>query len=169
MFSEGGRGYTEGVGSEQEERGDRIRAARKKRNWSQAKLAHVVGCSHPTIGRIERGETDEPRTLTKILRALELPIDPPPGVDLATGTAVASTSMMGIMTGAQTGVEEYERERARNEMVNLAVDNDDPQEVVKALRTATPPAGARYAWWANHYRRLLETHRPAPEQRRGRG
>jgi putative transcriptional regulator len=39
--------------------GQRIRAARLARGWSQGRLAREIGVSRSTISRIESGETDE--------------------------------------------------------------------------------------------------------------
>lgn len=50
--------------------GERIRAARESRGWSQADLARRVGVSQPAIKKIEAGETVKSRYLPEVFRAL---------------------------------------------------------------------------------------------------
>lgn len=55
--------------------GDRIRAAREKKGWSQNELARRSHVSAPTVSRIESGETPFPtqRTVERLARALSVP------------------------------------------------------------------------------------------------
>lgn len=56
--------------------GDRIRAARKIREWSQVKMASEVECDPTTIARVERGEVDASADLiVRIAQKLEVSID----------------------------------------------------------------------------------------------
>ncbi len=55
--------------------GQRIRAHRTARGWSQEKLAELAGCHHTYIGQVERGEKNATlESLDKIATALQLPL-----------------------------------------------------------------------------------------------
>jgi len=56
------------------ELGNRIREARKAKNWSQHDLANRAGVSRPTIARIESGTNVSTVRLAKITEALGLEI-----------------------------------------------------------------------------------------------
>lgn len=53
--------------------GEKIRAERERRGWSQTELAEKVGFSQPALRKIEAGLTHNSRYLAKLLRILELP------------------------------------------------------------------------------------------------
>jgi transcriptional regulator with XRE-family HTH domain len=55
--------------------GERVRAAREKRGWSQDQLARVSGTTQSTIDRIEKSETRQSRKVFDVAAALD--IDPP--------------------------------------------------------------------------------------------
>ncbi|MBU4467302.1 MAG: helix-turn-helix domain-containing protein [Candidatus Omnitrophica bacterium] len=57
--------------------GKRIKEFRKKKEWSQQKLAEKSGLSFNTITRIEQGIGDSPtlKTLVKLADALEVGLD----------------------------------------------------------------------------------------------
>jgi len=52
--------------------GEKIRALREAREWTQEKLAGIVGMTSDHLSRIERGEATNPgiQTLMKIAEAL---------------------------------------------------------------------------------------------------
>ena len=50
--------------------GETIRAARKKRGWSQAELGQNAGVSRPTIARVEANSDVTTATIAKIAEAL---------------------------------------------------------------------------------------------------
>lgn len=52
--------------------GDRIRALRKKKNWSQEYLAGLVGCDQRTISALEKGRSRGTTNILKIARALDV-------------------------------------------------------------------------------------------------
>jgi transcriptional regulator with XRE-family HTH domain len=52
--------------------GQAIRALRRRRGWTQQRLADVVGVSRPVIGRIERGGADRVTVLTLVRVAAAL-------------------------------------------------------------------------------------------------
>ena len=54
------------------ERGERVRALRKARHWSQEDLATHAGVSVKTVSRIETGQVEDPRgpTVSRIATAL---------------------------------------------------------------------------------------------------
>jgi transcriptional regulator with XRE-family HTH domain len=57
------------------ELGDRIRALREKRKWSQEEFAHQCGLARSFAGAIERGEKDiRLSTLIKLANSFEIPI-----------------------------------------------------------------------------------------------
>ena len=60
----------------------RVRAARKRRKWSQGKLSEVTGISVRTLSAFENGETKkmQPANLRAIARALDIPLDEPMSV-----------------------------------------------------------------------------------------
>jgi len=57
--------------------GKRIKEFRKKKGWSQQKLAEKSGLSFNTITRIEQGIGDSPtlKTLLKLSEVLEIGLD----------------------------------------------------------------------------------------------
>ena len=55
--------------------GDRIRALRRQRGWSQEQLGAMIGFSQSKISKIERSEWDSLSDLRLIARALEVPIE----------------------------------------------------------------------------------------------
>ena len=57
--------------------GKRIKEFRKKKGWSQQKLAEKSGLSFNTITRIEQGIGDSPtlKTLLKLSESLEIGLD----------------------------------------------------------------------------------------------
>lgn len=55
--------------------GDVIRAARKKRGWSQAELGEKSGLSRPTIARVEANQDVTTATIAKIAQALGLKLE----------------------------------------------------------------------------------------------
>ena len=56
------------------ESGERIRAEREARGWSQVQLANRVGISQPAIKKIEAGEIRQSKFLPKIAQVLEIPL-----------------------------------------------------------------------------------------------
>ena len=58
--------------------GDKIRAARETRKWSQQDLACAVGISQPAIKKIESGETVKSKFIPDILRVLQISEDGEP-------------------------------------------------------------------------------------------
>ena len=55
--------------------GERVRALRQKRKWSQEDLAHESGLARSFTGAIERGEKDlRLTTLVKLANTFEIPI-----------------------------------------------------------------------------------------------
>jgi transcriptional regulator with XRE-family HTH domain len=54
-----------------------IRVARARKGWSQTKLGDQVGCSGQYIGKLERGEGENPsrELLTRIGEVLEIPFE----------------------------------------------------------------------------------------------
>jgi transcriptional regulator with XRE-family HTH domain len=56
---------------------EEIRVARARRGWSQTKLGEQVGCSGQYIGKLERGEADNPsrELLMRIGEVLEIPFE----------------------------------------------------------------------------------------------
>jgi len=56
---------------------EEIRVARRRRGWSQTKLGDQVGCSGQYIGKLERGEGENPsrELLTRIGEVLEIPFE----------------------------------------------------------------------------------------------
>lgn len=69
-----GRPITAVIVSAVMEAGNLIRTERKKRQWSQAKLAQEVGLSQPAIKKIEDGETTKSKYLPKIAEVLNIPL-----------------------------------------------------------------------------------------------
>lgn len=68
------RGMLEGV-SVRKQLGLRVRALRKKRNWSQEDLSHESGLARSFTGAIERGEKDlRLATLVKLANTFGIPI-----------------------------------------------------------------------------------------------
>jgi transcriptional regulator with XRE-family HTH domain len=60
--------------------GDEIRSARQALGMSQAELALAAGVGQRTLGRLERGESEEPRKLGAVQRFLRIgPHAPKPG------------------------------------------------------------------------------------------
>lgn len=57
--------------------GDRIRALREEKRWTQNHLAKVAKVTQPTIWRLEKGGITNPKIdiLKKIATALEVPVD----------------------------------------------------------------------------------------------
>lgn len=55
--------------------GDRIRALRRQRGWSQEQLGERVGFSQSKISKIERGDWDSLSDLRLIAKVLEVPIE----------------------------------------------------------------------------------------------
>lgn len=55
--------------------GDRIRAARRQRGWSQEQLGAMVHFSQSKISKIERGDWDSLNDLRLIAKVLEVPIE----------------------------------------------------------------------------------------------
>lgn len=55
--------------------GQKVRALREARGWSQDRLAAEAGATQTTIDKIERGETRRSRFLPDIARALEIGIE----------------------------------------------------------------------------------------------
>jgi len=54
--------------------GERIRALRENRGWSQSALARYAGISQPVIFALESGEQQTTRKLPDIARALGVPV-----------------------------------------------------------------------------------------------
>ena len=52
--------------------GQRIERIRLNRNITQQRLAEEAGISHPTLVRMERGDSVQLTTLIRVLRALNL-------------------------------------------------------------------------------------------------
>ena len=54
-----------------------LKALRKKKTWSQQKLAEAAGLSYVTITKIEQGRAKEPTlpTLVKLADALDVSLD----------------------------------------------------------------------------------------------
>ena len=52
--------------------GDKIRALRRKRGWSQEQLGALVGFSQSKISKIEKGDWDSLSDLKLIARALDV-------------------------------------------------------------------------------------------------
>ena len=52
--------------------GERIKRARKARNWSQPQLAVAAGVAVNTVVKIERGKDAKQSTLAKLTNALDL-------------------------------------------------------------------------------------------------
>jgi len=54
-----------------------LKQLRKKKNWTQEKLAQESGISFHTLIKIERGDIKSPRleTLLKIAKALDISLD----------------------------------------------------------------------------------------------
>lgn len=71
--------------------GDRLRAKRRERDWSQAELARRSGVSQGTIGNIESGTRSSPRKLLAIAEALS--VDP---YWLETGRTARETFKEGV-------------------------------------------------------------------------
>ncbi len=69
------------------ETGEKIRAAREARDWSQADLAKRVGISQPAIKKIEAGDTRHSKFLPRIAQELGLDI-----AELIEGLAPAERS-----------------------------------------------------------------------------
>ncbi len=55
--------------------GDRIRALRRQRGWSQEQLGAMIGFSQSKISKIERGDWDSLSDLRLIAKVLEVPIE----------------------------------------------------------------------------------------------
>lgn len=56
--------------------GERIRAYRNKKKWSQEELAEKAGCHYTYIGCVERGEkVPTIQTIFKICKVLDLPME----------------------------------------------------------------------------------------------
>lgn len=55
--------------------GEKVRAARLERNWSQERLAEAAGTSQTTVDNIERGATRRSRYLIDVLRVLDISSD----------------------------------------------------------------------------------------------
>lgn len=152
------------------ERGQQVRARREELDWTQDELALKSGCSVTTVKRIERGIGEEPKELRKVLATLGLtPLGLTPsgglGRNAATGVQVASTQpSMGTIAGHQQPTSAVLLEAIRADMVLMAVRNRDPYEVIQALEAASPPPGTGIAWWAGHYRGLLEQHGVMPKR-----
>lgn len=51
-----------------------VRQCRRARGWSARRLADRVGCSLPTVRRVEAGAVVSWRTVTEIAQALDLVI-----------------------------------------------------------------------------------------------
>jgi transcriptional regulator with XRE-family HTH domain len=55
--------------------GNRVRALREKKNWSQEELAHQSGLARSFTGAIERGEKDlRLTTLVKLANTFKIPL-----------------------------------------------------------------------------------------------
>jgi transcriptional regulator with XRE-family HTH domain len=54
-----------------------LKKLRKKKGWTQEKLAREAGISYHTLIKIERGDIKDPRlgTLIKLAKALDVSID----------------------------------------------------------------------------------------------
>ena len=55
--------------------GERVKALRKKRGWSQERLGAMIGFSQSKISKIENGDWDSLSDLRLIAKALEVPIE----------------------------------------------------------------------------------------------
>lgn len=69
-----GQAITAVIVSRTMQAGELIRTERKKRHWSQAKLAEQVGLSQPAIKKIEDGATVKSKYLPKIAEVLNIPL-----------------------------------------------------------------------------------------------
>jgi len=57
-----------------EQFGANVRAARRRRDWTQEDLAHATGLAAVQVSRIERGVREiRLTTLVRLLKALEVP------------------------------------------------------------------------------------------------
>ena len=55
--------------------GERVKALRKKRGWSQEQLGAMVGFSQSKISKIENGNCDSLSDLRSIAKVLDVPIE----------------------------------------------------------------------------------------------
>lgn len=70
------------------ELGDKIKAAREAKGWTQQQLADAVGTGQTSIGEIEVGNVTQPRKWQEIARALGIPKDEMGRLVLASSRAV---------------------------------------------------------------------------------
>lgn len=54
--------------------GEAVKAARKKRGWSQTELGKRAGVSRPTVARIEKGQDGHTTMLDRVAVVLELTV-----------------------------------------------------------------------------------------------
>lgn len=149
--------------------GEKIRAERKRRGWSQKDLADRVGISQVAIMKIERGETTKSKFFPKIAQTLEIDLaelDP----SLTHGSLVPMLKNKKTTSAGSPSVYRFEQEQllGRNDLPVFSIAQGGPGALVlsnQPFRTIARPQNLQTI--ENAFGILIVGSSMSPEYREG--